>query len=80
MKSKTKSEFPPKYKQLLKRVASNIKEIRNRNGMSQEDFVDHGLDLRWFQRLESGEHSPSLPTLFRIAEILKVDIEDLTKK
>jgi transcriptional regulator with XRE-family HTH domain len=38
-----------------------------------------GLERRWYQRIESGKYSVSLPTLDRVARALKVDIAEFFK-
>jgi transcriptional regulator with XRE-family HTH domain len=65
-----------KYNKLLAKIAKNIKKIRETKGLLQREMEDHGFDLRNYQRLESGEHSPSLYTLHKLSAAFKVDITD----
>lgn len=68
------------YQKLIKRIANNIKTIRKSKGLSQVQMEKFGFDLRNYQRIESGSHSPSLFTLFKIAEALNIELSDLLKK
>ena len=68
-----------KYQQLLETIAANIKKARKSKGLSQRDMELYGFDLRNYQRLEAGDHSPSLYTLHKLSLIFKVDVSDLTK-
>ncbi len=77
---KHKIEFTDSYKRLLKRMAHNIQEIRSKKGLTQEDMTALGFERRWFQRIESGSHSVSLPTLDRLAKALKVDVSVFFKQ
>ena len=58
----------------MERIGNNIKATRKRLGFTQEDMAGYGFERRWFQRIESGKYSVSLPTLDRLARVLKVDI------
>jgi transcriptional regulator with XRE-family HTH domain len=60
----------------MKRVADNIRRIRENKGLTQEDMMSLGLERRWFQRIESGNYSVSLPTLDRVSRALKVDVSE----
>jgi transcriptional regulator with XRE-family HTH domain len=59
------------------RIAGNIERIRNEKKLTQEDMEARGFSLRWFQRIESGKYSVSLPTLDHLARKLGVDIVEL---
>jgi transcriptional regulator with XRE-family HTH domain len=65
-----------KYWELMKRVSGNIKAIRERRDLTQEDMDEKGFGPRWYQRLESGKYSISLPTLDRLARTFKCDVRD----
>lgn len=60
----------------MRRVAGNIRRVRKSKGLTQEDMMALGLERRWFQRIESGGYSVSLPTLDRVARAFKVDISE----
>lgn len=64
---------------LVRKIAKNIKAIRKSKNLTQENMDELGFGLRWFQRLESGTHIPTIPTLDALARALKVDITDFFK-
>ncbi len=63
-----------KTAQLLKRISKNIRELRLAKGLTQQDMTEFGYDARWYQRLESGRHVPTLPTLLKLAKTFKIDV------
>ena len=73
------STVEKKYDQLLINIAANIKKMRKSKGLSQRDMELYGFDLRNYQRLEAGDHSPSLYTLHKLSLIFKVDLSEFTK-
>jgi len=73
-KTKKDTELDEKYWKLVKRVSSNIRRIREQKGRTQEEMASLGFERRWFQRIESGTYSISLPTLDRLARVLKTDV------
>lgn len=64
---------------LVKRISQNIKAIRKKKGLTQADMAVHGFGARWYQRLESGKHIPTIPTLDKLATAFKVDISEFFK-
>lgn len=59
-------------------LAKNIKELRNRKGISQELLAEKsGVSLRTVQRIENGETEPRGDTLVRLAQALDAAPEDL---
>jgi transcriptional regulator with XRE-family HTH domain len=68
-----------KYDKLLKRIAINIKILRKSRGLSQRNMEAFGFDLRNYQRLEAGKHSPSVYTLHKLALAFRVDITEIIK-
>jgi len=73
------SSIERSYEKILVKVAENIKKIRKSKGISQLGMEKFGFDVRNYQRLESGSHSPSLYTLHKLAASFKVEIEDFFK-
>jgi transcriptional regulator with XRE-family HTH domain len=65
-----------KYNKLLTKVAANLKRIRKHRKLSQAKMETLGFDLRNYQRLESGHHSPSLYTLHKLSIAFKVDVAE----
>lgn len=64
-----------KYERLLLKIAANIKRIRKLKKLSQRDMEQFGFDLRNYQRLEAGSHSPSLYTLHKLAVSFRVAMD-----
>jgi len=76
------------YKTFQKRVSDRIKALRTEKGITQEEISGLEMGVRVYQRIESGKGSPSLESLFKIAqalgthpkELLNVSMEDKVKK
>lgn len=68
-----------RYNKLLRRVAKNLKRLRQVKRLTQEEMREKGFGYRHYQRLESGSYSPNLHTLFRLSEALNVDVKDFFK-
>jgi transcriptional regulator with XRE-family HTH domain len=50
-----------------------LKELRINKGLTQQRLGDHaGIDRAYISELERGQLMPSMETVFRLAEILKV--------
>jgi transcriptional regulator with XRE-family HTH domain len=71
------SSVENKYKKVLGQLGANLKKIRKSRNLSQTDMVEHGFELRNYQRIESGRHSPSLFTLHRLALVFDCELKDL---
>ncbi|MGE0633216.1 MAG: helix-turn-helix domain-containing protein [Pseudobdellovibrionaceae bacterium] len=71
------SSIEAKYNKLLRTIGANLKRMRKSRNLSQADMTGHGFELRNYQRLESGRHSPSLFTLHRLATIFDCEVKDL---
>lgn len=63
--------------EILLRLSRNIKERRLSKGLKQTDMSRYGFGYRWYQRLESGRHIPTLPTLIKLARALETEVSDL---
>jgi len=63
------------YSKFLRKIAVNIRSIREEKGFTQEKMGDFGFGPRWYQRFESGRHTISLPTLHKLAKVFKVDVK-----
>jgi transcriptional regulator with XRE-family HTH domain len=60
-------------KSLEARFGEQLKELRNKRGLTQEELAtDCGLDRTYISMLERGLRQPTLATLFKIAEVLNV--------
>lgn len=64
---------------LVEKISLNIKTIRKKKGLTQKDMATYGFGARWYQRLESGKHIPTIPTLDKLAVAFKIDISDFFK-
>ena len=65
---------------LVKQIAQNVKTLRTKKGLTQAAMVRFGFNSRWYQRLESGNHIPTIPTiptLVKLAQAFNVNIADL---
>ena len=68
-------------KQLLGQLAKNVKALRKSLGLSQEGLAfECDIDRTYISKVERGIANPSLLILFRISDVLKVEIKDLLKK
>ena len=65
-------------KQLLKKLALKIKQLRTAKGLSQNQF---GLEIEMeksnVSRLESGEVNPRIGTLNKVAKALDISLSEL---
>lgn len=70
----TKEKF---YKDLGKR----IKEMREKKGISLKDFesLDNSLDRAHLSKIENAVRHPTVYTLQKIADVLKIDIKEFFK-
>ena len=72
-------EHGKKYEQLVARIAKNVKKVREKKAITQEEMVDYGFSYRHYQRIESGKHSFNLYTLYRLSEAFDVDVREFLK-
>ena len=62
------------------KLGQNLKKIRTEKKMSQGDIARTlGVDRGYISNIENGKKNPTLETLKKIADALKVSIEDLVK-
>ncbi len=58
-----------------------INQMRKEIGLSQEALADEAsLDRTFISQLETGTKQPSLTTIFRLAEALRVNASDLLRR
>lgn len=61
-------------------IATNIQRLRKQKGLTQEELAEQaGITVRTIQRIENDVTTPRLYTLRKIAEVLEVPIEELTR-
>ncbi len=65
---------------IMKRVARNVKRIREARGLSQQAVADKTKIHRvYLAQIEGAVYSPSLDVLDRIAKALKVKVGELVE-
>ena len=70
--------MPIEEKELLKRFGKKLAEIRKQKKLSQEELAwKAGIGDNQIGRIERGENSPSLDTVFKIANALAISAKDL---
>src|SRR5713101_5755864 len=82
------SKLPPETKQpdplaertklMLAFLARRIRSLRERQGITQEEFATRcGISVSFASLLERGERSPSYETLLRISQALEIPLSHL---
>jgi transcriptional regulator with XRE-family HTH domain len=61
-------------------IAQNIREIRAKRKMTQEEMREHGFDYRYYQRLEAQDIVPNIKTLVKLALAFDVKVTDFFKE
>lgn len=62
-------------KEFIKKIGNRIKELRLENNMTQLDLaIASNIDERQIQRLEASHTSPTIKTLYKVAQGLGVDV------
>lgn len=75
---KAKDSAPKSEAASLGVVASSIRALRRRKGLTLADVAARtGIDKGYLSRIERGEKSPSLGTLLKVAEALSVQVGHL---
>lgn len=68
------------FEEKLKQIGARIVYYRKMKRMNQQDFASAaGLTRQFLSKVENGDATCSLSTLFHIAEVLNVDMADLVK-
>ncbi len=76
--AKPAPEEPSRAKSLLRLLARRIRSLRQRQGLTQEDFAAKcGISVSFASLLERGERSPSYETLVRVSEALQLPLAEL---
>jgi transcriptional regulator with XRE-family HTH domain len=61
-----------------KKLGKNIKNLRQKSGMTQQDLADKlNLSLNFIGKIEVAFSKPSLDTVIKIAEGLNVSVSEL---
>lgn len=68
------------FDEKLKQIGARIVYFRKLKRMNQQDFASAaGLTRQFLSKVENGEASCSLNTLFHISEVLNVDMAELVR-
>lgn len=66
--------------EISKQLGKNIKRIREQKEMTQGDICRAlNLDRGYISSIESGKRNPTLSTLKKLADALKVSVDELLK-
>lgn len=59
-------------------MRNKVRELRMRNGMTQEEVADRaGVSRQTIISVESGRYNPSIALAYRLSRLLSVSIEEL---
>lgn len=61
----------------VKRVGARVRRARWAEGLTQEEVAASVLTFRLLAQLERGRGNPTLRTLFKLAQKLRVSVSDL---
>jgi transcriptional regulator with XRE-family HTH domain len=65
---------------MRKLVGSNVRRLRQKQGLTQEQFADiSGFSQQYISDLERGKRNPTVVTLFELAQALGVNHIELVK-
>lgn len=62
------------------RFGKHLRKVRSQRGISQENLsIDAGYYRTYINKIELGRYSPSLHTVWRIANTLKMSVSDFLR-
>ena len=65
---------------IRRQLGRNLKRIRKERGWSQEDLAfESGLHRTYISGIERGARNPTIVILARLAETLRVGVDELVK-
>lgn len=65
---------------MRKLVGRNVRRIRQRNGLTQEQFAEvSGFSQQYISGLERGHRNPTIVTLYELATALGVSYAELVR-
>jgi transcriptional regulator with XRE-family HTH domain len=65
---------------MRKLVGQNVKRLRDKAGMTQEEFADRsGFSQQYISDLERGKRNPTVVTLYELAQALDANHLELLK-
>ena len=60
------------------KIKTNLKEVREACGMTQQDLADHvGIRRETIVHLENNRYNPSLELALKIAQVFNKQVEEL---
>lgn len=66
---------------LVKAFGKVLKQLREEKGLSQQELGDYSeTDRAFISKIERGLSIPSIVTVFKLAEVLKIKPKDLIDK
>jgi transcriptional regulator with XRE-family HTH domain len=69
---------PARSAELLEKLAHRIRHLRERKGITQEEFASRcAISVSFASLLERGKRSPSYETLVQVADALETPVADL---
>ena len=72
------NELSDNRKSSIEHFSQKVKEFRKLRGLTQANLAEAAaVDRKTISRIENSAYSPSLTSLFAIAEALEVDPKDL---
>lgn len=67
-------------KKFASKIGGHLRKLREKNGISQENLsIDSGYYRTYVGKIEAGQYSPSLHTIWRLAHTLKMSLEEFFK-
>lgn len=64
--------------EFLKKIGENIIRLRNEQGLRQIDLaIELNIDDSSLRRIESGRTNPTIITLKKIADVLKINLSEI---
>lgn len=65
---------------IYKNLGKRLNQVRTRRGLTQEKLAgEAGLNRAYIGYIERGERKPSIETMAKIANVLKVELYELFK-
>ncbi|WP_165212887.1 helix-turn-helix transcriptional regulator [Streptococcus tangpeifui] len=65
----------------MAKIITNLKEIREKAQMTQQDLADAvGVRRETILHLENNRYNPSLELAFKIAEVFNLQVEDIFQR
>lgn len=76
----TKLQKNTEKQRFAKHIGKRLRKVRESKGLSQEELSEKaGYYRTYVGHIENGRHSPSVHTMWRLAQVLKVDVSELLK-